>query len=60
VGTILGENGINIADMNVGRSEDGLGALMVISTQNPVPQMVGQKLIDTDGVTKCSIINLEI
>jgi len=60
VGTILGENGINIADMNVGRSEDGLGALMVISTQNPVPQVVGQKLIDTDGVTKCSIINLEI
>ena len=60
VGTILGENGINIADMNVGRSKDGLGALMVISTQNPVPQTVGQKLIDTDGVTKCSIINLEI
>ena len=46
--------------MYVGRSEDGLGALMVISTQNPVPQPVGQKLIDTDGVTKCSIINLEI
>ena len=58
VGTILGENGINIADMNVGRSKDGLGALMVISTQNPVPQAIGEKLINTDGVTECSIVNL--
>tara|TARA_B100000686_G_scaffold351533_1_gene450610 strand:+ start:543 stop:2120 length:1578 start_codon:yes stop_codon:yes gene_type:complete len=58
VGTILGENGINISEMNVGRSKGGLGALMVISTQNPVPVEVGQQLIDADGVTECSIIEL--
>ena len=58
VGTILGEHGINIVDMNVGLSKDGLGALMVISTHNPVPQDVAQQLIDTDGVTECSIIAL--
>ena len=49
---------INISEMNVGRSKGGLGALMVISTQNPVPVEVGQQLIDADGVTECSIIEL--
>jgi L-serine deaminase len=58
VGTILGENQINITDMNVGRSKDGFGALMVITTQNAVSEETAQTLIDTDGVTECSIINL--
>ncbi len=58
VGTILGENQINITDMNVGRSVDGYGALMVISTQNSVNETVVQHLINTEGVTQCSIINL--
>jgi D-3-phosphoglycerate dehydrogenase len=58
VGTILGENQINITDMNVGRSKDGFGALMVITTQNAVSEETAQTLIDTDGVTQCSIINL--
>jgi len=59
VGTILGVAEINIADMNVGRSKDGLGALMVISTHDSVPSDVAELLMDTDGVTKCSIINLD-
>ena len=58
VGTILGENTINITDMNVGRSKDGFGALMVISTQNAVNAEISKTLINTDGVTQCSIINL--
>ena len=58
VGTILGENKINITDMNVGRSKDGFGALMVISTQNAVNAEISKTLINTDGVTQCSIINL--
>ena len=60
VGTILGENQINITDMNVGRSVDGYGALMVISTQNAVSETVAEHLINTEGVTQCSIINLPI
>ena len=54
------KNQINITDMNVGRSVDGYGALMVISTQNPVSEMVAEHLINTEGVTQCSIINLQI
>ena len=60
VGTILGENQINITDMNVGRSVDGYGALMVISTQNAVSETVAEHLINTEGVTQCSIINLSL
>ena len=60
VGTILGENQINITDMNVGRSVDGFGALMVISTQNSVSEKLAESLINTEGVTQCSIINLPI
>ena len=58
VGTILGEERINIVDMNVGRSKDGLGALMVISTQDEVPNDIAELLIQTDGVTRCSVLNL--
>ncbi len=59
VGTTLGEAKINIVDMNVGRSIDGLGALMVISTHDPVPNAIAELLIETDGVTRCSVLNLE-
>ena len=59
VGTILGEAEINIVDMNVGRSKDGLGALMVISTHHSVPNDIADLLIATDGVTRCSILNVE-
>ena len=58
VGTILGEEKINIVDMNVGRSKDGLGALMVISTQGEVPNDIAELLMQTDGVTRCSVLNL--
>ena len=60
VGTILGENQINITAMNVGRSVDGYGALMVISTQNAVSETVAEHLINSEGVTQSSIINLPI
>ncbi len=58
VGTILGEAEVNITDMNVGRSRDDVGALMVIATGQPVPADVAQRLVDADGVTECSTIDL--
>ena len=44
--------------MNVGRSRDDLGALMVISTSAAVPADVAQRLEEADGVANVSIINL--
>jgi len=40
VGTILGENGINIATMDVGRKGQGLEALMCVTVDSDVPSTV--------------------
>jgi D-3-phosphoglycerate dehydrogenase len=40
VGSRLGEAGVNISDMDVGRSPSGEAALMMISTDQPVPDPV--------------------
>ena len=50
VGTILGDAGVNIADMDVGRSAGGASALMVVSTTEPVPDRTRQQLESADGV----------
>jgi D-3-phosphoglycerate dehydrogenase len=58
VGTILGEAQVNISDMNVGRNPDGLGALMVITTSDTVPDTVAERLRGADGVTEVYLIEL--
>ena len=57
VGTILGEQD-KYHRHECRSSKDGFGALMVISTQNAVNAEISKTLINTDGVTQCSIINL--
>jgi D-3-phosphoglycerate dehydrogenase len=44
VGTVLGEAGVNIADMDVGRSPDGVAALMVLAVSTEVPEAVQDEL----------------
>jgi D-3-phosphoglycerate dehydrogenase len=44
VGTVLGEAGVNIADMDVGRSPDGVAALMVLALSTEVPEAVQDEL----------------
>jgi D-3-phosphoglycerate dehydrogenase len=44
VGTVLGEAGVNIADMDVGRSPDGEAALMVLALSTEVPEAVQDEL----------------
>ncbi len=59
VGTILGEHGINISDMDVGRGPTGKNALMVLSVATSIeadvlallraePGILGAKAIDLD------------
>jgi D-3-phosphoglycerate dehydrogenase / 2-oxoglutarate reductase len=57
VGTILGDAGVNIADMDVGRSPDGASALMVVATTEPVPEELRTALAAADGVVEVSIIS---
>lgn len=50
VATILGDAGINIADMDVGQSSAGVSALMVLATSTPTPPEVVAELRAADGV----------
>ena len=57
VGTVLGESGINIDDMHVGRSPEGMGALMVISTTASVDASAAERLLGADGVTEVYVLD---
>ncbi len=56
VGTILGDAGVNIADMDVGRSAKADGALMVIATSQPAPADVVESLRTCDGITHVAVV----
>lgn len=51
VGTILGENDINISFMHVGRSGPRTDAIMVLGTDEPTPPAIMAKLGATSGIT---------
>ncbi len=59
VGTILGEAGANIADMDVGRTPGGVAALMAISTAAAVPDDVVQVLRAEPGIISARGIDLD-
>ena len=50
VGTLLGEGGINIDDMRVGRDRKGEPSIMVIATSAPVSAAVADRLKQVDGI----------
>jgi D-3-phosphoglycerate dehydrogenase len=59
VGTILGDAGINIADMDVGQSPEGQAALMALSTTAAVPPDVVDALRAAPGVLEAVAIDLD-
>ena len=50
VGTIVGEAGVNIADMDVGQSASGASAMMVLATSEAVPAEVCDQLRAVPGI----------
>ena len=58
VGSILGAAGVNIEDMDVGRSASGAAAMMAISTSSPVPADVVANLRAQPGVFDAKAIEL--
>jgi D-3-phosphoglycerate dehydrogenase len=50
VGTILGEAGVNIDDMDVGRDRSGAPSTMVLATKQPVDQAVLARLRSEPGI----------
>jgi D-3-phosphoglycerate dehydrogenase len=59
VGSTLGRAGINISDMDVGRSSSGVAALMVLSTDQALPPAVADELRAADGIVQVATVDQE-
>ena len=59
VGTTLGMAGVNIDDMDVGRSSEGVPAVMVIASPTAVPTSVQDHLRAQDGIVSVYAIDLK-
>ena len=59
VGLTLGRAGINIADMDVGRSPSGEAALMVLATDQPVPAPVIEELRQAPGILQVHTVTVD-
>ncbi|MGZ4690257.1 MAG: phosphoglycerate dehydrogenase [Acidimicrobiia bacterium] len=59
VGTILGDAGVNVDDMDVGKTAEGEAALMAISTTMPVGEDIVAALRRQDGVVDARAIELD-
>jgi D-3-phosphoglycerate dehydrogenase len=58
VGTILGDGGINIKELDLGTSPTGDAALMVLSTSTPVPPPAVEQLRSQPGIVGAQAIEL--
>jgi D-3-phosphoglycerate dehydrogenase len=58
VGTLLGENNINIARMQVGRKKVGGEAITIISIDNFASEEILRKISKIDGITKVRFVQL--
>lgn len=59
VGSIVGDAGINIDDMDVGKTAEGQAALMALSTTSPVPPEVVERLRAEDGIVDARAIDFD-
>ena len=57
VATALAEAGVNIDDMDVGRSREGAAALQVLATTGPVPDDVVERIRAADGIVSVSTLS---
>lgn len=58
IGTILGENNINIAGMTFGREKLGGKAITVLNVDNPVPKKVLERIRKARHITDVKVIKL--
>ena len=58
VGSILGDAGVNIGNMAVGRGEPGSRAAMAVTVDEPVPEDVLKTLTETPGFTEARAVTL--
>jgi len=58
VGTLIGEAGINIAGMHVGRESEGQGAVMVLKIDTVIPDAVLDQIRRVDGMETARLVQL--
>jgi D-3-phosphoglycerate dehydrogenase len=58
LGTILGEHGINIGNMAVGRGKPGSRAAMAVTVDEPAPEEVLNALLNTPGFNEARAVTL--
>jgi D-3-phosphoglycerate dehydrogenase / 2-oxoglutarate reductase len=58
VGTLLGENGVNIAGMNVGRDNSGGRAIMVLLVDDPISDELMGKIRAIPGMETAQLVSL--
>ncbi len=58
VGTLLGDNGINIAGMHVGREAEGRGAVMVLKLDTIMPEPLLEQIRQIDGMETARLVQL--
>jgi D-3-phosphoglycerate dehydrogenase len=58
VGTLLGNNNINIAGMNVGRDKVRGGAVMVLALDDPTSDDVLERIRKIDGISTAKAVVL--
>lgn len=58
VGTLLGDKGINIASMHVGRKKAGQTAIMVLGVDSPVPEDVQAQMKQIPGIDTVKQVQL--
>ena len=58
IGTILGENKINIAQFQVGRKTPGGEAVSILMVDSPIPAAVLEKIRAFPGITRTWLVSL--
>jgi D-3-phosphoglycerate dehydrogenase len=58
LGTVLGEHGINIGNMAVGRGTPGSRAAMAVTVDEPIPEEVLEALLRTPGFNEARAVRL--
>jgi D-3-phosphoglycerate dehydrogenase len=58
VGTLLGDNKINIAAMHVGRAKPGDFAVMILALDGPIPAPVLRKIDQLPNIVRSRLVEL--
>ncbi len=58
IGTILGEAGVNIAGMRLGRVEPGELAIAILNVDSPIPEEVMEKVRALPNITYAKLVDL--